>query len=103
MINRCYSQSNSNYPNYGGRGISICDRWRNSFEEFYKDMGDPPTIKHELDRINNDGNYEPGNCRWTTHTQQMKNRRKFKVCDEIMKIRTDSLLFKVNKNGKRIN
>lgn len=66
------------YPfahNYADRGITICDRWRNSFEDFLSDMGPKPTPKHTLDRINTDGNYEPGNCRWATMKEQCNNKR----------------------------
>lgn len=71
MLSRCRKK----LKNYGGRGISVCSRWRN-FELFYKDMGDPPTAKHSIDRFpNNNGNYEPGNCRWATAAEQNKNKR----------------------------
>lgn len=75
MRNRCYTPSVKSYANYGGRGITVCPEWRDSFEQFYKDMGDRPTAKHSIDRINNEGNYEPGNCRWVTHKEQCNNRR----------------------------
>jgi len=75
MRGRCYNQKTIHYADYGGRGITVCDEWRHSFEQFYKDMGDRPTSKHSLDRINNDGNYEPGNCRWATGVQQHNNTR----------------------------
>jgi len=73
---RCNDPIYEHYERYGGRGISMCERWLNSFENFLADMGTKPTPKHSLDRINNDGNYEPRNCRWATHRIQMKNRDK---------------------------
>jgi hypothetical protein len=75
MKSRCHNPNFKHYNYYGGRGISVCDRWRASFECFLADMGDKPTSSHTLDRINNDGNYEPGNVRWATMQEQAKNRR----------------------------
>lgn len=73
--NRCTNPSNAKYPLYGARGINMCDRWLNSFEAFYDDMGDPPP-GHTLDRFpDRDGPYEPGNCRWATPSQQANNLR----------------------------
>jgi hypothetical protein len=74
MRERCFDPSVRQYPNYGGRGIVVCDRWRYSFENFKADMGQPPTREHSVDRIDNDGNYEPGNVRWATREEQMRNR-----------------------------
>lgn len=74
MRQRCLSPSSVSYPNYGGRGIKICRRWE-KFENFYADMGDPPSPKHSLDRKKTNGNYTPSNCRWATKKEQDTNRR----------------------------
>jgi hypothetical protein len=79
MKYRCFNTSDAAYNDYGGRGITVCERWR-TFENFYADMGERPGPDYSLDRINNDGNYEPGNCRWATRSEQMLNKRKKKVC-----------------------
>ena len=72
MKTRCYNKNAGNYKYYGGREITVCERWHNSFEAFHKDMGPRPFPEAELDRINNDGNYEPGNCRWITHEENIR-------------------------------
>lgn len=72
---RCYEANSPSYKRYGGRGITVCDRWLNSFENFLADMGKRPTPEHSLDRYPNvNGNYEPGNCRWATPIEQSRNR-----------------------------
>lgn len=73
MKSRCFNSNDKNYDRYGGRGISVCDRWANSFENFFEDMGKRPS-NYELDRIDNNKNYDPSNCRWTTRQQQVINR-----------------------------
>lgn len=78
MLYRCYNTNSDNYEYYGGRGIKVCERWRTSFENFLKDMQPTYFEGAELDRIDNNGNYEPSNCRWVTHSHNMLNRKGFK-------------------------
>lgn len=77
MRARCNRPQRAEYRNYGGRGITVCDRWQGvkGYQNFLADMGEKPP-NYSLDRINNDGNYEPSNCRWATYKEQTKNRRK---------------------------
>lgn len=75
MKNRCYSPKNPSFPNYGARGIRVCERWKTSFPSFVEDVGQRP-VGHTLDRIDNDGDYEPGNVRWATRSTQRSNQRK---------------------------
>lgn len=74
MIQRCTNERARNFQRYGGRGISVCSRWM-TFENFAQDMGNPPSVKHSIDRIDNDKGYSPDNCRWATHEEQMRNMR----------------------------
>jgi len=74
MLDRCKNPHNNRYRIYGGRGISVCERWVHSFENFLADMGRKPSPNHSIDRYpNNDGNYESGNCRWATREEQARN------------------------------
>lgn len=74
MKKRCENPRHPSYDNYGGRGIQVCERWQR-YSNFLEDMGLPPFEGAELDRIDNDGNYEPGNCRWATITENARNKR----------------------------
>jgi hypothetical protein len=75
MKQRCLSPGHPKYRLWGGRGITVCERWRNSFAAFLADMGDRPSPHHSIDRIDDDGHYEPGNVRWATASEQRRNRR----------------------------
>ena len=83
MKDRCFKAKDKQYHNYGGRGITVCERWINNPELFIEDVGLAPSSKHSIDRIDNNGNYEPGNVRWATNKEQARNRRRTVINQEI--------------------
>ncbi len=88
---RCNNPNDKDYIKYGGRGIKVCDRW-DSFYVFLADMGEKPSPQHSIDRIDNDGNYEPSNCRWATKKEQTHNSRVVKLdASKVQEIRTKYL------------
>jgi len=108
MIQRCENINYGNFHNYGGRGIKVCERWRNSFENFLKDMNKKPFKGAHIDRIDVNGNYEPSNCRWVSVKENARNRRNNKIIkwneqertlsewSEILKINKNTLLNRLN-------
>lgn len=101
MIDRCERESSKSWKNYGGRGIMVCARWRESFAAFLADMGRKPTSKHSIDRIDNDRGYEPDNCRWATRLEQARNKRGIRfvhLYDEAARngVSKDALMARVN-------
>ena len=81
MKSRCLNQNAQGYENYGGRGITVCDRWRDSFEAFYEDMGPRPSLGHSIERNDTNGHYEPRNCRWATSLEQGANKRNNQIVE----------------------
>jgi len=81
MLSRCYNPAHPRFTDYGGRGISVCSRWRRSFVAFREDVGARPSNRHTLDRLNNDGNYMETNCCWATHQQQAEHTRRNLLID----------------------
>lgn len=88
MIQRCTNKNNPSYAAYGAKGITVCDRWRTSYEAFLEDMGRRPDVKDTIDRIDLSGNYCPENCRWASREAQVQNRKYCKVTkDDVLEIR----------------
>jgi hypothetical protein len=88
MKSRCFNVNDKRYDDYGGRGITVCERWTHSFQNFLEDMGIRPSDDFQIDRINNDGNYEPSNCRWASRIENASNKRNNRVITAFGKTQT---------------
>ncbi|MGF3022677.1 hypothetical protein ACQVP2_07595 [Methylobacterium aquaticum] len=97
MIQRCTNPLNTSYDRYGAVGISVCDRWRDSFENFLADMGPRPGPEYSIERSRGDGNYEPDNCHWATPTEQSRNRR------NVIRVRLDGHEMSLSEACERLN
>ena len=101
MIQRCTNPQNKSFPNYGGRGITVCPEWRSDFMAFYRDMGPRPDGL-TLERVDVDGNYEPSNCRWATYREQRANMRPATSCRNGHPWRPETTAyFTLSASGKR--
>ena len=97
MIQRCYNKNHDNYLIYGAKNITVCERWLNSFENFIEDMGNRPNKNYTIDRINNKGNYEPSNCRWSSKEEQNNNQSTNK---QVINIITNEKYTSISKAAK---
>lgn len=100
MIQRCTDPNATGYANWGGRGITVCERWRHSFEAFLADMGERPE-GCSIDRIDNGGNYEPGNVRWATALEQTQNRRRKAACGKGHAFTEENTYYQVKTKNRR--
>lgn len=103
MKNRCFSEKNKKYKDYGGRGITVCNRWKSSFTNFFTDMGPPPE-GYSIERIDVNGNYEPSNCKWATMKEQQNNRRNNLILEyQSQKYTLQQLCDLLNKNSDKVS
>jgi hypothetical protein len=91
MKRRCYDEKYKDFPGWGGRGITVCDRWNESFEAFLEDMGSRPSSKHSIDRLDPNGNYSPENCRWADQQQQGGENKRTNIKVTALGINFDSI------------